>query len=803
MWVPDTSVVTVDDIDDGPAVYNWAYVDDSGFIVETDDGTDEYKWKFNKDGVLTLPNDMTIDASVSFGIVTIGGTSTYISIDNGGAPPALTIATNQGENAWQFGYDGALTLPGGGIIEESQSIALTITVIPGTGSNSSGNLGHGVDQDPAGQWSDNVTYPLGTLCELSLVGATGDWQNYNGVTLYTSNNNGTNIVLCTDRALVQTINVTTGTFSSGTLRLLNNNVGIQSGANTWTFGATGELTLPQGSVISETTTTTVITPPGALAGQGLAIRSTTGGGLQSVNTFTPGGTVIVTFVDNGSYFATGGYINPGSESNTWTYTITGISQADLGSPLTGSFLGENWTSPGNPTNPITFNIPAQSQGTGFTITLDKVITDPPYRLTGVPLDGNGRNSLTIGSVTADPEISHVHLISADPSTVDLYLGDDDQYVKIEKNGGDVVIGTDANTNRWTFGTDGDLTLPGQLLFPEGTTFYNNGISVSSGTQYGTNVQGNTAGINQYWFADGTMPTRKWAAVRVNSPENASTGSVVVSTGAFNSRNNWIFAHDGSTVLPENTLKGYCFTATNAVGNYIPQAGAFYYTDNPILRSIATIGGAWYIKGPGLVGWKQITGVQDNGDNLIIRIGNGLGPMPDGSEFHSGNYLPNSPDLVYTISQYLELDVKAADKTWKFKEDGSVTFPNNTVQTTAYKSTSGSWTLATGSNTVSITVPLNGNYQMWVNGNIPNGLVEWNATVNVSNPNVPAIGTQYAWYYATGNALVLTAIPNQIVGTAGVISSSTSYAGTTSNVFSFGIRNNSTSTQTVNWGYTTL
>jgi hypothetical protein len=135
--------------------------------------------------------------------------------------------------------------------------------------------------------------------------------------------------------------------------------------------------------------------------------------------------------------------------------------------------------------------------------------------------------------------------------------------------------------------------------------------------------------------------------------------------------------------------------------------------------------------------------------------------------------------------------------------GGITFPDSTVQTTAYKSTSGSWTLATGSNTVSITVPLNGNYQMWVNGNIPNGIVEWNATVNVSNPNVPAIGSQYAWYYAMGNALVLDSIPDQIVGTAGVISTSSSYVGNTAHVFTFGITNNSTSTQVVNWGYTTL
>jgi hypothetical protein len=168
---------------------------------------------------------------------------------------------------------------------------------------------------------------------------------------------------------------------------------------------------------------------------------------------------------------------------------------------------------------------------------------------------------------------------------------------------------------------------------------------------------------------------------------------------------------------------------------------------------------------------------------------------------------------------LKSNKNSTEQVWSFNSNGSVTFPDNTQQTTAYtgtvaysnitgapasvNKTSGSWILATGANTVSITVAPGGNYQMWVNGNVPNGIVEWNATVNVSNPNVPAIGSQYAWYYAAGNALVLTAIPNQIVGTAGVISSSTSYNGNTSNVFSFGITNNSASTQTVYWGYTTL
>jgi hypothetical protein len=112
---------------------------------------------------------------------------------------------------------------------------------------------------------------------------------------------------------------------------------------------------------------------------------------------------------------------------------------------------------------------------------------------------------------------------------------------------------------------------------------------------------------------------------------------------------------------------------------------------------------------------------------------------------------------------------------------------------------GSWTLSTGANTVSFTVPAGQSYVMWVNGNIPNGIVNWNATVTLSNNNVPAIGVQYGWYYVAGNALVLTSIPNQIVGTAGSISTS-SPAVSNSNTFTFDITNNSGLSQIVYYGY---
>ena len=118
---------------------------------------------------------------------------------------------------------------------------------------------------------------------------------------------------------------------------------------------------------------------------------------------------------------------------------------------------------------------------------------------------------------------------------------------------------------------------------------------------------------------------------------------------------------------------------------------------------------------------------------------------------------------------------------------------------AISPTTGSWTLSAGTNTVSFTVTAGESYIMWVNGNIPNGIVNWNATVTLSNANVPVIGVQYGWYYLAGNVLELTSIPSQIVGTAGTISTSAP-AVSNSNTFTFGITNNSGSSQIVYYGY---
>ena len=149
----------------------------------------------------------------------------------------------------------------------------------------------------------------------------------------------------------------------------------------------------------------------------------------------------------------------------------------------------------------------------------------------------------------------------------------------------------------------------------------------------------------------------------------------------------------------------------------------------------------------------------------------------------------------TTGAYLVMDNSSLTETFKVPKETLLSgYTTNVVSPV-----SGSWTLSAGTNTVSFTVTAGQSYVMWVNGNIPNGIVNWNATVTLSNSNVPVIGVQYGWYYLAGNALVLTSIPSQIVGTAGSISTSAP-AGSNSNTFTFGITNNSGTSQIVYYGY---
>jgi hypothetical protein len=151
----------------------------------------------------------------------------------------------------------------------------------------------------------------------------------------------------------------------------------------------------------------------------------------------------------------------------------------------------------------------------------------------------------------------------------------------------------------------------------------------------------------------------------------------------------------------------------------------------------------------------------------------------------------------TTGAYIVMDNSSLTETFKVpKETLFSGYSTNVVSPV-----SGSWTVTPGTNNYSFTVDSSNTYNLWVQGNIPNGIIVYNATVSVSNLNVPVIGVQYAWNYTGGGSpILLTSIPAQIIGTAGAISTDSPAVGTTTNTFVFGIQNTTGSNVTVNYGY---
>jgi hypothetical protein len=112
-----------------------------------------------------------------------------------------------------------------------------------------------------------------------------------------------------------------------------------------------------------------------------------------------------------------------------------------------------------------------------------------------------------------------------------------------------------------------------------------------------------------------------------------------------------------------------------------------------------------------------------------------------------------------------------------------------------------WTVPTGNSTQSFTVTPSNTYLMWVDCNIPNGILTWNATATVTNTNVPVVGAQYAWVYNGGGTPIdFTSIPDQFEGISNTIVRSNVAPSATTNRFDFGINNTSGNAVTVRYGW---
>jgi hypothetical protein len=350
-------------------------------------------------------------------------------------------------------------------------------------------------------------------------------------------------------------------------------------------------------------------------------------------------------------------------------------------------------------------------------------------------------------------------------------------------GGDLSGNVQINTHygSWRFGADGVLTLPsgGYINAPPNVDGYYgdaSNVTINAGTTQGCSSVSGSVILN--------------AANNVNLDPQYS-GKIQLNTQG----GSWLFGANGMTSFPEidgtKTLWGavdddfYIKTTRTDPGN------------DADIEIIAADDLRLYAEGDQLELYANTSveiNADYNGSSKIWSFGqDGNLTLPAGGQIQS-------PSGTGNVT--IETNDGNNTRSWTFETDGNITFPDATTQGTAYQRTTGSWTVTTGSDDYSFTVPLNGTYTMWVRGNIPNGIITWNATATVTNDNVPVLGQQFAWNYDAFNPMPLeiTALPVQFIGTANTIINANVYGGGPSNTFTFTVNNASGSSRTVYWGY---
>jgi hypothetical protein len=355
--------------------------------------------------------------------------------------------------------------------------------------------------------------------------------------------------------------------------------------------------------------------------------------------------------------------------------------------------------------------------------------------TNIPDGGLSGSAIALkptGGTNADQELliyptvndaNHLHLTTGNLYNTELFLGDDNLYVKLA-NTGNILINSNnsaGNSAQWTFGTNGNLTVPGNIIMTTG-------------------IVGSGASPAPYLSGFSSV-----SAINLSASGNISaTGNV---SGNF-------FIGNGSQ------LTGIAASYGNA--------------------NVATFLAAY-------------------GSNTISTTGNITAGNLIGNISITGNVQGTTANVTLVAGAYSTV----------FDNTGNLTLPGNTFAVNYANNTpvdvvtrfEGTWTVPVGNSTQSFTVTASNTYYMWVDCNIPNGILVWNATGTVTNTNVPVVGAQYAWVYTGGGTPIdFTSIPNQFTGTANTIVRSNVAPSATTNRFDFGINNASGGNVTVRYGW---
>jgi len=261
--------------------------------------------------------------------------------------------------------------------------------------------------------------------------------------------------------------------------------------------------------------------------------------------------------------------------------------------MNGNSVGGSTTALGDRLTAGSNSVVLSSTGT-LTLPNGGVISEVGGAFGGaIRLEPSGASSSTQALViypTAGVDGNHIHLTAGGGGT-DLYLGDDDQYVKVDHSG-TIVVGTlGANTSTWTFGTDGVLTLStasvilgnstdpnvyietlttsttntwtfaadGSTTLPIGVSIdeYNGShfprIVADTGKAFSLQGYGSTGSVALQW-AETASTSSQIAQVGLNKFGDGLAKVVLTAGTSTNDMKVWEFAADGKLTLPGALVK---------------------------------------------------------------------------------------------------------------------------------------------------------------------------------------------------------------------------------------------------------
>jgi len=339
-------------------------------------------------------------------------------------------------------------------------------------------------------------------------------------------------------------------------------VNIQTGGNTWTFDTSGNLTVP-GSIITSggnITGANVISANSFVGNGNLKLQPDPANASAYLDIFLTGGPDIH-IAGNGEtvILGTDNFANVAVNVNGNVY----IQSGDANGTHTWDFdTAGNLTLPGNI---IAINYADGNRVLGNITFRDEIVigTGTSNLISGLYLapsssSANANMYLRVrGNINDEP--THIHFDTGNNQYYNQYIGDDNKYILLANTGNIVINSNDisGNSAQWTFGADGQLTLPGNLVITGNTSVFGTDSALIQSTDDLPLIaisSGANGAIATSWVEDiGNIGTSNIASVYANPTVGSKIVRIAVGQNGGPGPNLWDFSANGTTIFPGDLI----------------------------------------------------------------------------------------------------------------------------------------------------------------------------------------------------------------------------------------------------------